>query len=77
MNLMKKWSKEFCDEEVIFVKGDFEGQTGIFERVTGYINAWGAVCKIYIDSISESREFPQTFFDFIDDEIQFKWNNED
>ena len=73
--MFKKWSKKFCDEDVIFIKGDLKGEKGVFERVAGYTSFYGAICKVYIESIGESWEFTSDFFQFIDEQVQEKWNH--
>lgn len=65
----------YKNQEVIFIKGDFRGQQGVFEAITGYTEGYGAVCRINIEG--DKREFTQDFFKFTDERIQYQWDNQD
>lgn len=62
------------NKKVTMVKGDYKGKIGIWKGITGYKDGYGVVCKIIIEN--NEHEFTSDFFEFVNNEIQEKWNDD-
>lgn len=70
MTKLSEWERQFYDEKIRFVLGDFKSQEGIFKGCTCYTRRHELVWEIYIPFERESREYTCEYFKFVDVEKQ-------
>jgi len=60
---------------VLFTKGVYDGENGIFTRISGTMGEFKYLCQIYIGG--ELLSFPSDYFVFTNPEVQRQWEDED